>query len=138
MATRQGNTLYKRTMNAEYGNVSKHIAPVILAAVPANDVLQCIRLEAGSTVTGLKSHHEALGAGSGYKVGIAYYDSADGTDDDDYFAVVADSASAGKATAWDGVPVTFQVPVMITLKVTGAAATGVVTLVPEYIYTGPL
>jgi hypothetical protein len=137
MATRQANTLFMRVMNAEYGNLNKHIAQVILSAVPAADVMQCIRLEAGTTITGLVAHREALGAGSGIKVGVAYFDSEDGSDDDDYFLTVADTSAAG-SSAWSGKPVTFPMPIMITLTVTGAPATGVVTLVPEYVYTGPL
>lgn len=137
MATRQGNTLFMRTMNAEYGNLNKHVAPVVLSAVPAADMVQCIRLEAGTTITGLAAHRDALGAGAGFKVGIAYYDPVDGTDNTAQFLTVADASAAGSST-WTGKPVTFPVPVMITMTITGAAATGTVTLVPEYVYTGPL
>src|SRR5690606_25809105 len=122
--------------NATHGHFSKAIGAAEFAAAAANTTIAVLRREAGTTVTGLTAHNAAPGAGTGYKVGVAYFDAADGTDDDDLFATDADSAAAGSAS-YAGVPITFEKPVMVTVKVTGAVGTGKVTVVPEYIYRGP-
>lgn len=135
MAITQSDTFRNRVNNGTFGNLNKGVATANLAATAANDVVEVLRLEAGTLITGLSVHHEALGASTGIKVGIAYFSTEDGTDVNDAFATVADSSAAGTAV-YAGVPLLFDVPTKLTVTVTGAAATGKVTIVPEYVYAG--
>lgn len=136
MTIKHASSLRAAVYNGTHGNLSKAIGAAEFAADAANTAIAVLRLEAGTTVTGLTAHNAALGVGTGYKVGVAYFDAADGTDDDGLFATDADSAAAGSAS-YAGVPITFEKPVMVTVTATGATATGKVTVVPEYIYRGP-
>lgn len=136
MAIKQSTTFRNATANGTFGNLNKEIAFADLAADAVNDVTEVLRLEAGTTITGMAIHHGALGAGTGIKVGVSYFDDEDGTADDDAFATIADASAEG-TKAYECLPITFEVPVKLTVTVTGAAATGRVTVVPEYIYKGP-
>lgn len=135
MATLQSSTLRNNTANGTFGNLNKAIGVADLAAAPIATVVEVLRLEAGTTVTGLDVFHGALGATTSLTVGVSFYDTAHGTDDADAFATVADTSASGKAS-YAGVPLVFEYPVKITVTVGGAAATGKVTVVPEYIYVG--
>ena len=135
MAITQSDTFRNRVNNGTFGNLNKEVATANLAATAANDVVEVLRLEAGTLITGLAVHYGALGASTGIKVGISYFSAEDGTDDDDAFVTVADSSTAGVAS-YPGVPLLFDVPTKLTVTVTGAAATGKVTIVPEYVYAG--
>lgn len=134
MATIDSATFRKNVPNGTYGTLVKTDGKADLSATVAGTVVRVLRLEAGTKMFGLKAHAGALGAGTSIKVGVAYFNAADGTDDDDLFGTLS-TASAGKLT-WDDVPVVFNVPVAITVTTVGGATTGSVTVIPEYEYRG--
>ena len=135
MATKQADTLRDVTCNGTFGNLNKAIGKAVLAADAATTVIEVLRLEAGTTITGVAVHHGANGASTGVTVGYAYVDSDNGVAVPDAFATVADTSAAGTAN-YDGEPIVLDYPVIVTATVTGGAATGHVTIVPEYIYVG--
>ena len=138
MAKHIAASINTRTPNGTYGVLNKVTGAAALNATAANDVVHVLRLDKGCTFYGLKAHYDALGTGTGIKVGIHYPNPtgvAGLVNDDDAFLTVANTASAGNAE-WQGVPFTTNELVEITVTVTGAAATGAVTVIPEYVYCG--
>lgn len=126
----------KVTPNGTFGVLSKAIGHYAeFDGDAAGSTYAVAHLDAGACFTELVAHYEAMGAGTGLTFGIEFYSTEDGTDDPDYFGTVADSSTAGKFT-WAGVPETFKVPLKITATVTGAAGTGRIDVVPEYVFTG--
>lgn len=134
MATIDSSTFRKNVPNGTFGTLVKTDGKADLSAAPIGTVVRVLRLEAGSKLYGLKAHAAALGTGSSIKVGVAYFDAAEGTDDDDLFGTLS-TAAAGKLT-WDDAPLVFKVPVAITVTTAGGATTGSVTVIPEYEYRG--
>ena len=138
MPMKSSSSFRKITPNGTFGTLSKasgHFAE--FAGDAADTTIAVAHFDAGTTFHGVKTIHEAMGAGTGIQVGIAFYDAEDGTDDPDFFSTVADSAAAGNASWGDTVvPVTFNVPVKLTVTNTDAVATGRVDVIPEYVYTG--
>lgn len=136
MATKQSPSIRARVFNGEYGNLSVAKGYGTFTGDAIGTVIQCIEVPAGAEIYGMDIFRAALGASTGLKVGIAYPD-GDGTDDDDLFATVADSSSAG-TTEYKAKPFTTPGRSIITITNTGAAATGTVDLVLKYVYSGEL
>ncbi|MFL0806755.1 MAG: hypothetical protein K6L60_05660 [Oceanobacter sp.] len=138
MAKHNAASIRTRTPNGTYGVLNKVHGKATMASTPANDVVHVLRLDQGCTFYGITIHYDAMGSGTGLKVGISYpnpLNNASLVDDDDAFLTVASTSSAGKSV-WDGAPFTTEALVEITVTVTGAAATGDVTVIPEYVYRG--
>jgi len=113
------------------------------AALAAADVVEMFNLPVGARIMSMELTHDALGAGTTLSVGYAAYNNADGT------AVVAaaagyKAAAASTAIATAGAAATValgrysvvdadQTGLPVTVTVGGAAATGTIYLVCEYV-----
>lgn len=131
MAIIKAPTWYADLAQGTFGDANQHHLYVDLAAAAVNDVVELGKLHPGCRIDDIKAVSEALGAGTGFKLG---YKSESATDDD-YFMTVADSASA--ATTRSAVaPIVFDENTTLTLTVTGATATGRVDIVAFGVYEG--
>ena len=134
MATIQADN-YSQIANAgTWGNKSGKLCTVTLAAAAIADVIELCKLPAGTTLLDWFSHNAALGASTTLSYGWKYADGSAGGG----AAVLAAAASTANAgmTRSAVAPITFDKDVILTATVGGAAATGVVNFVPEYIYNG--
>lgn len=135
MATKKSHSLRNILCNGTFGNLNKGFGEAVFTADPIGTVIQTLRLDGGTQLTGLTAHTEALGASTTIDIGYQYVDESNGAAEPTKFAAASATVSAGKVV-WDGKPVTFEYPVYLTVTVKGGAGTGEVTLVPEYIYRG--
>lgn len=136
MTVKHASTLRAVTYNGTHGNLSKAVGKAVFTADAANTVVHTLLLDAGTTLLGLKAHHDNLGVGTSIELGYAFQDADYGADTPAAFGTKA-TAAAGAHT-WDGVPIRFEHPTVLTVTVKGGAGTGSVTLIPEYLYRGPM
>lgn len=135
MSTRKAVCYGQAMKNSAFGNLNTEKLVEELTSEAADNVVTFGPFESSTELHKLNLHYDALGAGSGLKLGVAFDSADDGTDDDDKYLTIADTSAAGKAT-WEGVPERIDTRFYLSLTVTGAAATGTVTLVPTYLYYG--
>lgn len=135
MAIKQSPTLRDRVYNGTAGNLSKAHGHVDFSADAAATVAHVLEMPAGAKIFGVDAHHANLGAGTGVQVGLHYPDDP-ASDTADVFGSGA-TTSAG-TVSWSGVPVTLTQRAVLTVTVTGGAATGAVDVIPEYVNLGIL
>lgn len=131
----KSNSFYNKQTAGDFGDANNAHLYVDLAATPIATVVDLGEFGAGTRIDDVKVVNAALGASTGIKVGYRYADGA-GTDDDDAFVTVADTATA-KTNRSNTAPIIFDRKVIVTLTVTGAAATGRVDVVVSNVYSGP-
>lgn len=129
------NRFRKMPVATSFGNAAVQPSTAILAAAAAGTVIQVFRLPPGAELYGIRVSHDALGAGVKVSVGIAYDEPEHGEDAAGHFAADIDVAAKGGSVV-PMHPVSFDYPVTITATITGAAATGKLTITPEYQYLG--
>lgn len=119
----------------DYGNLSVNWQGAYEAAALAqNKIVALCRVPVGSLLLGLIYQHDAMGATTGLKFGIADEDGGSTLSSVDNFVTVADSSSAGNSVAWI-VPLAVTEDIYITVKQTGAGtATGTITAIPIYVF----
>lgn len=125
----------KQMMAGPYGNASKEVRSITLAAAPIDTEVEFMRLAPGTKLNDVKLVHGALGASVTLEVGVKFESTGDGTTDSDLL-LAAGSASAAGARGGAFHPIKFDVPVVLTVTVKGAAATGKVSLHGDYEYIG--
>lgn len=111
-----------------YGNAVVVQGSVNPTAGASADVYRPVRIPAGMLVTDLDIVNDDLDSGStlSAKIGYAFVNSSDGTDDDDYFSATATFMTAAGRKVCAFHPIKFEKDVYITLTLT-AAATGFTT-----------
>ena len=121
---------------ASAGNASAWRGDQELAAMAQNAVVAPVRLPAGTEIHSALVYRDALGATTGYKIGLQTLDGTTITDDD-FFLTVADTSSAGSAQGIPAFPVTLDQDAFVTLKQTGAGTgAGTVTIIVNGIWVG--
>lgn len=131
----KSQSFYNTQTAGDFGDANNAHLYVDLAATPQGTVVDLGVFGAGTRVDDVKVINGALGAGTGIKVGYRNFDGSD-TADDDAFVTVADTATA-KTNRSNAAPIQFDQKVVVTLTVTGAAATGRVDVVVSNVYSGP-
>lgn len=134
MATKQGPSFRSRVPNGTFGNLCKTEGVAIFSADADGTEIHVLRLEPGTKLYGCSTFHDALGASTNLKVGYRYVDESNGSAVDDAFS--SGSSSSAGLIEWSGKPVILEMPAILTLTVTGGAATGSVQVIPEYEYLG--
>jgi hypothetical protein len=129
-------TMNNRMFNGTYGNVSKERMYATLAAAPIGEVVELGEFDAGTLFYGLDTINAALGASTTLSFGYKYVDGANGSAAPTEFLAAASTASAGVRSTAKRVPVEFPYPVILTATVGGAAATGRIDVIAEYVYRG--
>lgn len=115
-----------------WGNVSNQWKTFTLAAAAVADFVKVALIPAGSLVTDVRFINAALGASTTVKWG---FKEDGGTTDDAYFLAATASAAAGNnRTA--AAPKRFLKDTWIIATVGGAAATGQIDAVVDYVYEG--
>lgn len=135
MATIQAPTMRNQVANGTFGDANSAHAYADLSAAAINDVVDLVRIPAGSRIDDVKLVHGAMGATTQLQVGYRYEDSANGAAVPNHFLAAAASSSAGTRRS-DKAPIEFDAPVVLTVTVTGAAATGRIDAVIGYVYRG--
>ena len=133
MLTPNVNTLQHA---GEYGNQSVAIGKVTFEADAAGAVADILQLPPGITIVNARMVNDALGATTTIALGYRFKDPNDGSDD-----ASALIAATGTATAGNTVSAAKSVeinggPIYITAILAGAAATGDVEAIIEYVYNG--
>lgn len=126
----------KPLKNGEYGSACKEARSVALSAAAIGTEVDFIRLPAGTLLFGIEARNDALAASTTMQFGVRYPDGG-GTDDDDLLLAAASTATAGSRSS-PGHPIMFDVDVIITGTVAGAAATGTVTVIVDYVFEGTM
>jgi hypothetical protein len=119
-----------------FGNNSVAIFSYTLAAAQVNDVVYLGKLPKYAQVHSVKLINAALGASTTVDVGYLTAE-VDGvlTADDNYWLSAIDTSSAATtASIASAVPKTFNEEIFVTATVEGAAATGAIYVVVEYLY----
>jgi len=129
------NRFRKMPVATSFGNAAVQPSTIKLAAAAVNTVVEVFRLPVGAELYGIRVAHDALGAGVKLSVGIAFDEPEQGLSAENHFAAVIDVAAKG-GVVLPMHPVSFDFPVTITATITGAAATGKLTVTPEYQYLG--
>lgn len=137
MAERQGLTFNTVQQNGEYGNASVALLNDLLAADAIADTIVLGKLPGGSSIFAAAMINAALAASTTISLGYRYIDSADGSDDLTAFHSAVSTSSAAR-TEFAGAPVEIADGngVEIVATVGGAAATGALDAVLEYVYNG--
>lgn len=125
----------KQLMAGPYGNASKEVRSITLAAAPTATELEFMRLAPGTKLNDVKLVHGALGADVTLEVGLKYEISEHGTSDSDALLAAASATAVGARTGAFH-PLMLDVPVILTVTVGGALATGKVSLHADYEYIG--
>lgn len=119
-------------MNGEYGNLCAAISEFTADGTEADSVIDFLRLPAGCYVTDVRAISEDLG-GATMAVGYRYVDGSAGAAAGDAF--IGAEALSGIA-AYEGLPLKFEDEFIVTGTVGGAAATGTVAVIVEYVFDG--
>jgi hypothetical protein len=124
------------TYTGTFGTLSAVVYSYTFAAADIGDVALLGQIPENARVVGAIVTNAALGSSTGIKVGYRKVNSGDTlTEDDDAFATDADTA-AGASAAYYFAPIKNTVKTYLTCTVTGAAATGAVTVVLLYMFEG--
>lgn len=129
------NRFRKMPVATSFGNAAVQPSTVKLAAAAVGTLVKVFRLPVGAELYGIRVAHDALGAGVNIAVGIAFDETEHGADAANHFAAAINAATKGGSVV-PMHPVSFDYPVTITATITGAVATGKLTVTPEYQYLG--
>tara|TARA_R110002033_G_scaffold170862_2_gene214573 strand:+ start:14771 stop:15181 length:411 start_codon:yes stop_codon:yes gene_type:complete len=135
MATKNSATFRNTVPNGTFGTISKAEGTATFDGDAIDTTINVMKLEAGTKIFGIKAFNDALGASTTVKIGYAFLDAGDGTDDDDGFVAATATVTAG-TLSYTGKPITFDVPVIVTVTNEGGVATGDVVVIPEYEFRG--
>jgi len=131
---------HAQSFTGAFGNKSVRVFKYTTAAAAVNDVIYLGKVPKYATVTDVTMYNAALGAST--TVDIGYLTAEIGgtlTADDDYWIAAKDTSSAAitshtaLATAK---PKQFTEEIFVTATVEGAAATGEIIVVVEYMFEG--
>ena len=121
----------------EYGNLCAAVLAYTYAAEAAGSIVKFGQLAGGITITRVFMKSADLGGAQTYDLGYRYLTSGDGTSDPDGFLDGVDTGTAAAANTYNG-PLEIAEGDGIEIVGTniGAAATGLVEVIVEYIYNG--
>lgn len=121
----------------EYGNLSCAVMSYEYAGEAAGSIVRFGKLPGGCTITRVFAKHDDLGGAQTYDLGYRYLTTADGTSDPDCFADGIDTGTAAGTATYNG-PLSIAEGDGVEIVGTniGAAATGTVEVIVEYIYNG--
>ncbi|WP_020209038.1 hypothetical protein [Gilvimarinus chinensis] len=131
-----GDRLKKDVMSLPYGNLAVHDSGADLASAAIGTVVDLIELPPGARLMDARLIHAGLGASTTLTLGYRFPNGG-GTDAAAGLLASASSASAGRRETTVA-PIQFSAPVIITATVGGAAATGRIDAVVEYVDNGTL
>jgi hypothetical protein len=127
---------HAQSFSGAFGNNSVAIFKYTLAAAQINDVVYLGKLPKYAYVHSVKLINAALGSST--TVDVGYLTAEVGgtlTADDNYWLSAIDtSGAATTASIASAVPVVLSEETFVTATVEGAAATGVIYVVVEYLY----
>ncbi|HDY8174813.1 TPA: hypothetical protein RQL26_000541 [Vibrio vulnificus] len=125
MAIRQSETFKNRVYVGTHGNLSLEQGKLTAAATPINDVFEVLELPIGLELTGVRLLTAGLGAGVTVDVKV-----------NDTALVTAEAVATKTAKQIPIVPVYLKEKGVLTVTIKGAAATGVLYVMPEYVNVG--
>jgi hypothetical protein len=137
MADRQGAN-YKTVQQAgEYGNACVAVFEDAFAADAAATVLQLGKLAGSVTIHRVTAKTGDMGAAQTMDIGYRYLTSGDGTSDPDGFFDGIDTGTAAATNSWVGkLDIAQGNGIELVASNIGAAATGAIILIVEYVYNG--
>tara|TARA_R110002110_G_scaffold415835_1_gene657221 strand:+ start:37724 stop:38140 length:417 start_codon:yes stop_codon:yes gene_type:complete len=137
MADRKGKNYRTQQQAGHYGNASVAVFKDEFAADAAGTVLQLGKLPGGSRIFRVTAKNADMGDAQTMDVGYRYLNPADGTSDPDAFF---DGIAAGTAAAVNefvgAIDIAEGEGVEIVAQNIGAAATGEIICIVEYVYNG--
>jgi hypothetical protein len=123
----------------EEGNRSADHGSHTLAAAAIADTVDLLPIPAGAKLLGLHMINAALGAGATISLGFRNKDgSTNAAASATALLAATAAATAGTRTASVFVPIEFAVDAVLYATVGGAAATGRIDVITDYIYKGML
>lgn len=131
----EANGFQKMPMAGPYGNSSRIHRQITLSAAAAATAIDFAELPPGTKLSDIRTINDALGASTTMSYGLRYPNAGDGTDSATALLAAAASSSAGVRNGAFH-PMIFDVPVIVTGTVGGAAATGKITVELIYEYIG--
>lgn len=130
MATTQSETIRNRVYSGgAHGNFSIAFGKATLDAVAIDDVVQVLEIPAGLKFVGVRLSTEA-GLGTSVTVTAQV--------GDEVLASAADMAAAGASVSVPCVPFSTTETQYLTVTIAGAAATGDLNVIPEYVVVGTI
>ncbi len=135
MAKIEAPTMRNQVTNGTFGDANAAHSYAELSAAQIGDVVDLVRLPPGTRVDDVKFVHGALGALTTLSMGYRYEDAANGAAVPAHFLAAGASAAAGTRRS-DAAPIEFDYPVILTVTVAGAAATGRIDALTGYVYRG--
>lgn len=137
MAEVNGDRYKNLPMAGEYGNLAAAVYTKTLAAAAIGTTILFGDIPGSAEVTRVTLINAALGAGVTLDLGVRYKNAADGADALTVFFAAKAAATAGRADSAAGVvKIGNGEGAELVGTVGGGAATGLVTAIVEYIYTG--
>lgn len=131
----ESNRLKKTPIASTYGNLAAEACSMTFAATPVGEH-DFFELPPGAELVEVGIANAALGGSTTMSYGYRYKDAANGAAAPAAIRAAAASTAAASANVVLLDPLVFDVPVIITGTLAGAAGTGKVTVVPKYIYRG--
>jgi len=138
MAEFTGPNYRTATQAGEYGNLCSAIFSYTYAAEADGSIVKFGKLSGGITITRVFMKFADLGSAQTYDLGYRYLGgTSEGTDDTDGFQDGIDTGSAAGTATYNG-PLVIANGKGIEVIGTniGAAATGAVSVIVEYVYNG--
>lgn len=137
MAEVNGDRYKNLPMAGEYGNLAAGVYTKTLAAAAIADTVLLGDIPGAAEITRVTLVNAALGASTTLSLGYRYKVAAEGSNALTAFFNAASTASAARAdSAADVVQIANGAGVELVATVGGAAATGKITAIVEYIYRG--
>ncbi|WP_339898276.1 hypothetical protein [uncultured Gilvimarinus sp.] len=132
----KGDRFNNQAMSLPYGNLAVHDSGATLDAAAIGEVVDLMVLPPGARLMDARLINAGLGSSTTLTLGYRF-PGGEGTDDAAGLLASASSASAGRRDT-AAAPIQFSAPVIITATVGGAAATGRIDAVVEYVDGGTL
>lgn len=125
MTIRQSETFKNRVYVGAHGNLSLEAGKLTAAAAPINDVFEVLELPIGLKLTGVRLITEGLGATVTVDVKV-----------NDVALVTAEAVANKTAKHVPIAPVYLKEKGILAVTIKGAAATGELVVMPEYVNVG--
>lgn len=139
MAQIIASTMKNNVYTGEEGNRSADHGTHTLAAAAIADTVDLMPIPAGAKLIGLHMVNAALGAGATISLGFRNKDgSANAAASATALLAATAAATAGTRTASVFTPIEFATDAVLYATVGGAAATGRIDVVTDYIFKGTL
>lgn len=137
MADRQGANYKTLQQNGEYGNACRAIFVDAFAADADGTVLQLGQLPGNCTITRVVTITGDMGGAQTMDIGYRYLKSSEGTSDPDAFEDGIDTGTAAATNTFEGVVnIAKGQGVEVVATNIGAAATGAISVIVDYVYHG--